>query len=305
MGFKEPYPGFPYAAPTPPPASIVAIADKVTVKRVEDDELDDQVSAGADDSTVYGTDGYNALDYWNVGLWNNLALSSAFRFSGITIPSGAIITAAYLTFTAYSTRTGQALLTNIYGEKSASPSAYGATEDFTTRDLTTELVVWDATFGWTVNHECNSPDISAIVQELVDAYGGYSDGVMAFQWQSDGMSGADAFVNGYQYDGSTTKAVKLHIEYYALDTLTKKYLFQYTTPEITGTAYFYLGLHAGENPEAIFSINDFPTPDIEFTRLAAKGLKVYYDDVLKTTMPKATDPLTLYDGYYLLHPIPS
>lgn len=304
MGFKEPYPDIPYATPDPPPANIIAIANKVLIKRIVEYTSDEQIAAGEDDSCKLQNGFSNTAAYLATGHWNSEDQHAAMRFTGITLPADAIITSAYIKFTAAFTRSSQSIKSNIYGEKTQAPVAYGATEDFTARDRTTAFVAWDDSLTWVAESVYNSPELKTIIQELVDAYGAYSDGVVALQWLDDGTSPVYSTEFAYAYDTDSAKAPILHIEYCTSADLTNKYEFQYRHYEEVYLGYLYVVLLKEANPEALFSINQFATPNIEFTRLTSAKLEVYYDDVLITTMPSAAVN-TLYDGYYILEPIPA
>ncbi len=176
--------------------------------------IDVRVSASAQDSSQKDPTGVydNTLAYEIMGKsgTDGSALSGAMLFTGITIPAGATITSAYIQFTASADKTDTPNLT-IKGEDTATPSNYGASEDFTSRTYTTASVSWTPS-AWTTDSTYNTDDISSIVTELCSSYT-YSSGSMAFEVL--GYSGSSVWVvkKAYSYDGSTTKAALLHITY--------------------------------------------------------------------------------------------
>jgi hypothetical protein len=137
------------------------------------------------------------------------------RFLGITIPAGATVTAAYLTFYFPSSSSDEPDLT-IYGEDGATPAQFTQGADTYTvsgRTKTTAAVNWgSADLGAPGTY--NSADISTIVQELVNSYAPYSDGAMLFCLTSRANDTArDCSVNTFA--GGAANAPAIHIEYTA------------------------------------------------------------------------------------------
>jgi hypothetical protein len=171
-----------------------------------------RVAAGAKDSYGLAAAFNNANTTIVAGKIGASAGYSAMIFDDITIPSGSKIYSAKITLTANATRASQAVNTRIYGEESASPSSYGAAEDFTARTYTTAYVDFDGSKSWTLNSTYDLTDMTAVVQELFDTYGPYASGSMAFIWKDD-TSTADKRLEAYSYDGDSAKAPLLTIYY--------------------------------------------------------------------------------------------
>ena len=301
MGFKSNFPNIPYNFTTPPPDDILDIANKVVIRRFGYPAVSGAIAAAADDSCKSSGGVFNnAAPDCNIGKYNSISMHSAFRFTGITIPAGAVITAAYITIKAQYTRSGQSALGKIWGEDVAAPAQFGAAEDFTARTLTAASVDWNPAAAWVAESTYDSPDLSTIVQELLDSYD-FDNGVMSFIWLDNGTAGAYNFQGGYSFDGDAAKTAVLTIEY-AIP-LTNHYLFQYLHLPDNPAGYLFTCLLDEENTEALFSVNDYAIRGIEITRLAAVKLEAYYNDVLQATFPVAVD-LTVTDGYYNLSPIP-
>jgi hypothetical protein len=146
------------------------------------------IVAGADDSTGVAGVYDNAATECRCGNTAGSALHTAMRFRNITLPVGAKILAAQINMVAQFSRAAQKIYSNIVGELSAAPAVYGAAEDFTLRAVTSHSKVWDGSLTWVINNQYNTPDLSPIVQELVDAYAPYVNGVMAFQWRNNGST---------------------------------------------------------------------------------------------------------------------
>ncbi len=170
------------------------------------------VNAGPDDSEGNGGVFSNASTEVRAGNIGGSVLHSAMRFRNITIPAGAKILSAYISFVCQFTRAGQTVLSRVYGEKSANPAQYGAAENFLLRTTTSNFISWTPAANWTVNQQQNTVELISIVQELVDAYGPYVNGVMAFQWRDNG-SGANNFHSAYSYDAAPGLAPGLVIRW--------------------------------------------------------------------------------------------
>ncbi len=171
-----------------------------------------RVAASTDDaSTRAGA--INLTDnFCYLGKDSSYTLSSGYRFLGITIPNGATITTAYIIFTCYYARTGDTVRLKIAGEQNNAAATFSTYADYTGRAKTTALVDWDFTTDWAAESTYNSPEIKTIIQELVNDYGGLSNANIVLLFDDDG-SDTSAERYPYSYNGSTTKAALLHIEY--------------------------------------------------------------------------------------------
>lgn len=299
MGFNADWPGIPYHNFNPPPVAVTALANKVkVVDFTQIVEITGTIVASADDSSNMAAPTYSNTNI-NQGAGNfSGAKSAAFRFSGITIPAGAIIANAYITFTSEYSRATQAVAWIYKGEDAQSPAAYGASENYKTRTYLAPGVAQSGTYSWVINNTYNSPDLSTIIQALVNKYT-YNNGKIAILWDDNGTSGT-SFQVAWSYDSAPAKTAVLHIFLAAV--LTNKYLFQYRHVPVQLPGYFYVALLDLENIEAVFSINGSATFSIEVTRLAANQLTFYYDSVFKANFPQATSQNTVWAGYYDLSP---
>jgi hypothetical protein len=98
------------------------------------------------------------------------------RFANITVPQGATITNAYVEFTVDESTGGDIALT-IYGEDiDNAPTFTSSNGNITNRTKTSASVDWTPTDDWTpAGAKRQSPDISSIIQEIVDL-GSWSSG---------------------------------------------------------------------------------------------------------------------------------
>lgn len=135
-----------------------------------------------------------------------------FRFQNVTINQGSTIHAANLAPRVWFTNGSAPDPTKIYGIKVSNPTAPVNNTDITTRARTTAFVNWSPTFsdGTVVN----TPDLSAIIQELVNDPAWVSGNSMMFTLEDGevgaGLSGAISF---YSYENDPLSACGLHIEY--------------------------------------------------------------------------------------------
>ncbi|MEI2302527.1 cadherin repeat domain-containing protein, partial [Ensifer sp. MJa1] len=126
------------------------------------------------------------------------------------IPKGAIITNAYIQFTVDEVSTGTISLL-IRGQDVDDAAAFTSTKfDLTSRLTTDASVAWTPA-GWSVRGvagaDQRTPDLSAIIQEIVDRLGWAALNDIAFVITGNGTRTAEAF------DGGAAAAPLLHIEY--------------------------------------------------------------------------------------------
>ncbi len=156
-------------------------------------------AAGEDDSEGVAAVFNNASAELRAGNTGGSALNTAMRFRNITIPAGARIFYAKINFVAQFTRAAQTVRSRVYGEKNAAPAVYGAAENFLLRAVTSNYIQWQPSATWTANQEYNTNEMRVIVQELVNTYAPYVNGVMAFQWRNDGTINNN-YHSAYSYD---------------------------------------------------------------------------------------------------------
>jgi type IV pilus assembly protein PilY1 len=91
------------------------------------------------------------------------------RYQGLNIPRGATITSAYIRFTSNAYNTGATVFT-LSGELAGNASAYSnSANNLSSRTKTASSVLWDSLNDWVVSNETiSSPDITSVVQEIVD-----------------------------------------------------------------------------------------------------------------------------------------
>jgi hypothetical protein len=187
--------------------------------------VDYQVNSNTDDCYVIPYSIISLYDYplvFGVGANSNNHYSTGIRFASVIIPNEATITAAYLTFVSAGNDSGTTCNANIYGENANNPATYSTYTDFAGRELTS-AVSWSGVGVWSLDSSYNSPDISTILQTIVDRAGWVSGNAMAF-YIKDNSSSTSAFREPYSIEENAGKAAKLHVEYSGI--ITKSYYYR-------------------------------------------------------------------------------
>lgn len=131
------------------------------------------------------------------------------RFNEVAIPQGATITNAYLVFTAYRNRSSSGSGFTISAANEANPGDFSSYSRYTLRDKPkTTGVSWSNIPSWSKNSSYESPDISSVVQQVVDR-GDWSSGnnMMIIISDITGNRGA------YTYSGKPSGAAQLVVEF--------------------------------------------------------------------------------------------
>ncbi len=133
------------------------------------------------------------------------------RVNGIAIPLGATIDKAYIQFTVDNTDSGPTSVT-VYGQAAGNPPTFSsASFDVTSRSKTAASVDWQDIPPWDVSGvagtDQQTPDLSAIVQEIIDGPGWASGNSIVFIIEGSGERTAEAF------DGTAAQAPLLHVEF--------------------------------------------------------------------------------------------
>ncbi len=170
-----------------------------------------RVAAAGDDieQKASGSIASNVTDL-ELGVDGTTSQTVGLRFTGIDIPQGAIITSAYIQFQANEVKTGAASLL-IKGEDSDDAGVFTAVKFNVSARTTTDASTAWAPDPWTTEGAHGlaerTPDLTAIVQEIVNRSGWAALNDMAFLITGTGTRTA----NSYEY--SPTGAPLLHIEY--------------------------------------------------------------------------------------------
>lgn len=141
-------------------------------------------------------------------------MHSGVRFQDVTIPNGATITTAHITFVAHDSDTGTVAEQIIAAEQTATAAAFSSAADFDTRmgNLTTATVSWTPS-SWSAGTGYDTTDIKTIVQELVNDYNGLNLADIVFFIMDNGTTGSSNHRFPYAYDHAGGTPAALHIEY--------------------------------------------------------------------------------------------
>jgi hypothetical protein len=162
---------------------------------------DKRVAQGNDDAE----DGNSTGTTFKLGKDKNFG----FRFTGVSIPAGSTINSAYLSFVCDRTKANTGGLA-IYGEDLANPVDYATNSDVIGRTRTNTFQNWTIS-NWTSGVEYQSPDISAIITELMGTYGPYESGVLNLIVLSTGSQELEA--KSFEANGNNTEAPRLVINF--------------------------------------------------------------------------------------------
>jgi RHS repeat-associated protein len=201
--------------------------------------------------------------------------ASGLHFGNVTIPAGAVITAARLGFTANATQTS--IPTTLISGEAADNATDFASDTFTSfnaRSRTTASVAWTPA-AWSSGSSYQSADLSTVIGEITGRSGWSSGNALNLFWSdaTSGWGGSDNRLSAYSYDGSSSDAPTLHIEY----SLNGGPTSDTTAPSTPA------GLSAGA-----FGSHEI---DLAWTastdNLAVQGYRVYRDGVLIATTASA------------------
>lgn len=123
-----------------------------------------------------------------VGLFdaNQTACGGQMRFLNVTIPQGATITAATITGVSSDSDSANTVNSKLRGvdvdNAAISTTTGGGAGSFENPPFTTAVVTWDAISAWTNGTSYSTPDISTIIQEIVNRSGWASGNAMVISW---------------------------------------------------------------------------------------------------------------------------
>ncbi len=181
-----------------------------------------------------------------------------FRFQNVTIPQGAMITNAYVQFKAADSSAESTDLT-ILGQDADSTSQFGEnSNNLSNRPRTSASVDWSNVPNWSMNQFYQTPDITTVIQEIVDRGGWSSGNSMVVLVRSDDLDGKRLVV---AHDDSSSNAALLHIEHSVGSTLFTDvssdtgFDVQTTTNHIHGSGFYWADFDNDGDLDAIVTGN--------------------------------------------------
>ncbi len=191
--------------------------ETVTYPIVIDPTVDYQVGASLDDAQEFSnsTVQTTSTDHNPDGADEHLGL----RWTAVTIDDGATIDVVWVDLAVKNLNQDEPNVV-IDSEDASAPFAFTTgTNDITNRTFTTVTVAWDdSNYGITGNWQFTNdittpPELITIIQQLLASYDYSSGSSMVCRMEALGPTTRDLQVR--TYDGDTTKAAKLHIQFTA------------------------------------------------------------------------------------------
>jgi hypothetical protein len=196
--------------------------------------LDLQIGSGTDDGTFFwngSTWDQDSLDFAGlyVGYVNNADYKEgvALRWASLAVPSGAIVSNCSLLVCANDSLGTSTVNSKITGDKEQNAAGLSDLANYQSRrgvlvggnnnnKITAAQVAWNNIKPWKGDLWYSSPDISSIIQEIINQPDWQSGNSLALFW--DDHEGLSTSVNGkyrgiYAYDDVPAKAARLHVEY--------------------------------------------------------------------------------------------
>lgn len=172
---------------------------------------EEQVGASSDDGfrsdSVWGVT-YASLYIMGAGHTN---VYQPMRFTTVPLPNGCTIDSAAVTYTADVNGSGTVPTFVMQGEAADDATTLSSQVDFDARTWLGTTVAWGITASWTKDAEYSSPDLSGILQDLVDRGGWASNNALMLSPYIATSSTPQRTI--YAYDGSAAKAPKLNVSY--------------------------------------------------------------------------------------------
>lgn len=170
-----------------------------------------RIAASSDDVEERASDGVLDVTSSDIELGDDPGFNEdqtvGLRFTNLDLPQGAIILSAALEFAVDETDSGPTDVV-IRAEVADDAAAFVAsTNNVSNRPLTLAAEPWSIPTWGTVGATQQSPDISAVVQEIVDRSGWSANNSMVFVISGGGSRTAES------YDGNAALAPLLRIEY--------------------------------------------------------------------------------------------
>jgi len=179
------------------------------------------VAEGGDDGMVSSIIQNSEIFLYLGASWGSIVYPSAYmRFTNVAIPAGATIDAATLVLVALNSRFdgGATPSGSLKGRKLANcPRFTTITQynDTTTYPRTTANVTWwPSSANWVANTSYTSPELKAVVQEIIDVDGWTTGNAIQIEWHyiDNGWTGRD-YRNFSAYEHATYNPPILNVEY--------------------------------------------------------------------------------------------
>ncbi|MCP3670907.1 MAG: hypothetical protein GY814_10835, partial [Gammaproteobacteria bacterium] len=195
-------------------AQSVAVAVIMPEVPTETFSLDVRITTGNDD-VEEGDDGRMSLSSSDLELVDESGMGSqlvGLLFRDLQLPAGAVISNAYLEFETDEVGVGTANLQIQALAADNQPLFSSVAYDLSSRSRAAASVAWNDVEAWSaVNGRHQSPDISALVQLIVNRSGWLPGNNLGLVISGSGTRTAES------YNGERNNAPQLHVEYYIGD----------------------------------------------------------------------------------------
>lgn len=138
------------------------------------------------------------------------AWDNGIRFYNVTIPKGSTILSAKITFNCQEVYDDIICNVRIKGEKVDNAAIFTSHSDFDGRTRTTEYKDWSSIPAWLLNTDYDSPDISNVIQEIINR-AGWASGNYLVLFIADNGSNVAAGRYVKSWNSSTTYCARLTV----------------------------------------------------------------------------------------------
>lgn len=180
---------------------------------ISSNNWDDAEQRTVEQNTWYSSNDLDFGGYYSGSTYYQTVVG--LRFQNIVIPDNSTIARAYIQFTGRrgSDYTGESTSLIIYGQADDNPGQFNNVDnDISDRLKTPATVAWNNIPDWAhdqTDNDTRTPDISSIIQEIIDRPGWQSGNPMAFIFERSGTTGKR---DTYARDNGVDRAPVLHIE---------------------------------------------------------------------------------------------
>lgn len=169
--------------------------------------------ANTDDATAWGTYyDYNFTSCTIGNITGSGAATMMLRCPSIPIPQGSTIISCEASFRASSTQSSTTVNLRIYCNDIDNAVAPANKTAFDALDKTTAYADWDNVAAWTLSTRYSSPDLSSVLQEVIDRPGWVSNNAVIFLIQDNGSS-SGAVRDVSDYKSSSSYVVYVYIQW--------------------------------------------------------------------------------------------
>ena len=170
------------------------------------------------------TDNGQFVGYYNA---TNQKIGGGMLFKNITVPNSATITSANFSGLARTSYANTIVNSVIIGEDTDNATTFSTIENYQGRrgtivggandnNITTANVTWNSIPAWTAGADKTSPDISTIVQEIINRFGWVNGYSIVIFWDDHAGSGTQSSLvcrSLSSKDGDAANPPTIHIEY--------------------------------------------------------------------------------------------